>query len=163
MSRRVVIDSLAFGRAGGSLQGELHVASLTRLHDLLADTDGCLTYRLEGMIGTRRRSQLVVAVDGMLSLRCQRCLEALRYPLELRSLLEFVDRECDLTQEELEDDSRDFLPNQKDLDVATLIEDEILLALPTVPRHENCVLPEVGRDVAEESPFSVLAPLRGRA
>lgn len=163
MSRRVVIDSQAFGRAGGSLQGEIRVSSLTRLHDLLADTDGCLTYRLEGMIGSRRRSQLAVAVDGMLSLRCQRCLEALRYPLDLRSLLEFIDAECDLTQEELEDDSRDFIPSQKELDVAMLIEDEILLALPTVQRHENCVLPEVGRDSTGESPFSILASLRGRA
>jgi hypothetical protein len=40
------------------------------------------------------------------------------YPIQVRSLLEFVDSDDDLTQEELEDDSRDFLPNQKDLDVA---------------------------------------------
>jgi hypothetical protein len=44
---------------------------------------------------------------------CQRCLEAIEYPLELRSLLEFVDSDGDLTQDELEDDSRDFLPMQR--------------------------------------------------
>jgi uncharacterized protein len=32
------------------------------------------------------------------------------YRLKLRSVLEFVDSDGDLTQEELEDDSRDFLP-----------------------------------------------------
>jgi uncharacterized protein len=56
-----------------------------------------------------------VEVDGVLSLCCQRCLEPLEYPLELRSLLEFVDSDSDLTQEDLEDDSRDFLPARRSL------------------------------------------------
>ena len=37
MSRRVLIDSLAFAREGGSLQGELPVSSLVRVLDMLAD------------------------------------------------------------------------------------------------------------------------------
>ncbi len=163
MSRRVFIDCLAFGLEGGSLQGELQVASLTRLHDLLTDSTACLTYRMAGGIGQRQRPELRLEVDGVLSLRCQRCLETLLYPLALRSLLEFVDSDGDLTQEELEDDTRDFLPLQKDLDVAGLIEDEILLALPTVPRHDDCALPGSGEEKAALSPFSVLAGLQGRS
>ncbi|ACV34848.1 MAG: DUF177 domain-containing protein [Candidatus Accumulibacter sp.] len=162
MSRRVVIDSLAFASEGGSLQGELQVVLLTRLLDLLTDSTGSLVYRVAGRIGQRNRPELLVEVDGVLSLRCQRCLEALEYPLELRSLLEFVDSDGDLTQEELEDDSRDFLPLQKELDVAGLIEDEILLALPIVPRHADCVLPGAVREEAASSPFLVLAGLKGR-
>jgi uncharacterized protein len=93
---------------------------------------------------------------------CQRCLEAIEHPIEVRSLLEFVDSDGDLTQEELEDDSRDFLPDQKELDVAVLIEDEILLALPIAPRHDDC-LPGAARGSANVSPFSVLAGLQGKA
>ncbi|HPU79524.1 DUF177 domain-containing protein [Accumulibacter sp.] len=163
MSRRVVIDSQVFGREGGSLQGELPVESLRRLHDLLTDTAGRLVYRIAGAVGSSNRPQLLVEVDGVLSLCCQRCLEPVEYPLELRSLLEFVEHEGDLTQDELEDDSRDFLPQAKELDVAVLIEDEILLALPPVARHEDCVLPGGGQDSAKVSPFSVLAGLHGKA
>ncbi|MBE2259435.1 MAG: DUF177 domain-containing protein [Candidatus Accumulibacter sp.] len=162
MSRRVVIDSLAFGLEGGSLKGELPLATMTRLLDLLTDSEGSLVYRIDGSLASGNRPQLAVQVDGVVHLCCQRCLETLEYPLALRSLLEFVDGESDLTQEELEDDSRDFLPAQKELDVAVLIEDEILLALPTVPRHEDCVLPGGGQGSPEESPFSVLAGLKGR-
>ena len=162
MSRRVVIDSLAFGHEGSSLQGELPLAALTRLDDLLTDSAGSLAYRIEGRVGYAKRSQLLLQVDGVLRLCCQRCLETLEYPLALRSLLEFVDSDGDLTQEELEDDSRDFLPAQKELDVAALIEDEILLALPTVPRHADCVLPGSGQGSAQEWPFSVLAGLKSR-
>jgi uncharacterized protein len=80
----------AFGREGASLQGEVPVATLTRLLDLLTDSGGCLTYRIEGRMGNAG-AQLLVEVDGVLSLCCQRCLEAIEYPLEVRSLLEFVD------------------------------------------------------------------------
>ena len=163
MSRRVVIDSLAFGREGGSLQGELPIATLTRLSDLLTDSAGCLAYRAVGRMGPGRRSQLLLEVDGVLALCCQRCLDAIEYRLDLHSLLEFVESDGDLTQEELEDDSRDFLPNQRELDVAALIEDEILLALPTAPRHDDCALPGSRQGSATVSPFSVLAGLHGKA
>jgi uncharacterized protein len=163
MSRRVLIDSLAFGREGASLQGEVPLATLTRLADLLLDSTGCLTYRVEGGMGSGDRAQLLLQVDGVLSLCCQRCLEPLVYALELRSLLEFVANDSDLTQEDLEDDSRDFLPADKELDVLALVEDEILLALPTVPRHDDCALPGATGESTKESPFSVLAGLKGRA
>jgi uncharacterized protein len=130
MSRPVVIDSQEFGRGEGSLQGDVLVATLTRLHDLLTDTGGSLSFRIDGRRGARGRSQLLLTVDGMLSLCCQRCLEAYEYPLHLRSLLEFVGNDEDLTQDELEDDAKDYLPHQQALDVVVLIEDEILLALP---------------------------------
>jgi uncharacterized protein len=163
MSRRVLIDSLAFGREGASLQGEVPLVALTRLSDLLLDSAGCLTYRAEGGMGSGDRAQLLLQVDGVLSLCCQRCLEPLAYALELRSLLEFVASDSDLTQEDLEDDSRDFLPAEKELDVLALVEDEILLALPTVPRHDDCALPGGAGESTKESPFSVLAGLKGRA
>jgi len=157
-----MIDSQEFGREEGSLQGEVLVATLTRLHDLLTDTGGSLSFRINGRRGARGRSQLLLTVDGSLSLCCQRCLEAYEYPLHLRSLLEFVGDDEDLTQDELEDDAKDFLPHQKALDVAVLVEDEILLALPTSPRHENCALPGSRVEAAQVSPFSILAGLQGK-
>lgn len=114
-------------------------------------------------MGARNRSQLWLELDGTLTLCCQRCLEGVEYPLEVRSLLEFVDDEDELTQEEIEDDSRDFLLSQKELDVMALIEDEIILALPTAPCHESCAMPKASQGTANVSPFSVLTGLKGRA
>jgi uncharacterized protein len=53
----------------------------------------------------------------------------------------FVPEGAEMSQDELEDDTRDFLPVAGGLDVAELVEDEILLALPVAPRHERCGLP----------------------
>ena len=166
MSQRVVIDSLVFAREGGLLQGELPVADLARALDSLAGTDGVLTYRVQGRIGSQsgpqNRPQLLLEVDGALAVCCQRCLEGIDYPVRIRSLLELVKDGEEPTQEEIEDDSKDFLPAQKELDVVELIEDEIILDLPVAPRHENCVLPDTGGPSEKVSPFSVLECLKGK-
>jgi uncharacterized protein len=163
MSQRVIIDSLAFVREGGLLQGELPVADLARVFNMLADTAGKLSYRVQGQMSPRNRPQLFLEVDGLLSVCCQRCLEGIDYPVRIRSLLELVKDEKELTQEEIEDDSRDFLSAQKEFDVVELIEDEVILDLPTAPRHENCVLPDTGGLSEKVSPFSVLKSLKGKA
>ena len=163
MSQRIVIDSLAFARDAHSLQGELPIAGLTRVLDLLADSAGQLSYRIEGVMGPRNRAQLQLQLDGVMSVCCQRCLEGVDYSLKVRSLLEFVDDEEDLTQEDLEDDSKDFLTAQSELDVVALIEDEIILELPSTPRHESCALPDTGQGSGRVSPFSVLQGFKGKA
>ncbi|MEO8410857.1 MAG: YceD family protein, partial [Propionivibrio sp.] len=162
MSQRTVIESASIARESGAQQGEVRIAELTRLRDLLADPSGCLRYRLDGKVGPRDRLQLLLQVDGMLSICCQRCLEGIDNPVAIKSLLEFVDDE-DLTQEEIEDDTKDFLPVVSELDVVALIEDEVLLDLPYAPRHESCVLPAAARETGTISPFSVLKGLIGKA
>ncbi|HNO13478.1 MAG TPA: DNA-binding protein, partial [Accumulibacter sp.] len=67
-----VIDSQVFANEGGSLQGELPVAALTRLLDLLAASDGFLKYRIKGQMGPYNRPQFLVEIDGVMSLCCQR-------------------------------------------------------------------------------------------
>ena len=163
MSQRIVINSLVFAREAGSLQGELPVAELTRVLDLLASSASSLSYRLEGRLGESGRPQLLLQLDGVLSVCCQRCLEGINYPLKVRNVLEFVDDEDDLTQEEVEDDSMDFLPAQSEIDVVALIEDEIILSLPSAPRHESCALPDARQGMSEVSPFSVLKGFVGKA
>ena len=163
MSQRIVINSLVFAREAGSLQGELPVAELARVLDLLASSASSLSYRLEGRLGESGRPQLLLQLDGVLSVCCQRCLEGINYPLKVRNVLEFVDDEDDLTQEEVEDDSMDFLPAQSEIDVVALIEDEIILSLPSAPRHESCAMPKTGQGASEVSPFSVLKGLVGKA
>ena len=163
MSQRIVIDSLSFAREARILEGELPVAGFERIQDGLTENVGVIRYRIEGGLGERNRPQLHLQLDGVLSLCCQRCLEGIEYPLQVSNVLEFVGNEDELTQEEIEDDSRDFLPAQSEVDVVALIEDEIILDLPSAPRHESCVLPASAQDDPEDSPFAVLKGLRSKA
>ena len=157
-----ISDSFAFAREGRVLEGTLAVSSLERLQDLLADASGEVTFRIEGLKGEGGQSMLRLEASGLLPLACQRCLEAIHFELDIDSLLELIPADAELSQEELEDDTRDFLPVAGELDVAELVEDEVLLALPAAPRHERCGLPGAPDAGERINPFAVLDGLKGK-
>ena len=157
-----ISDAFAFSREGRVVEGTLALSSLERLYDLLAETAGEVDFRIGGLTGERGESLLHLEVSGSLPLACQRCLEAVAFELDVDIFLELLPESVEVSQDEMEDDTRDFLPVAGKLDVAELVEDEILLALPVAPRHERCGLP--GSVVAGERiyPFAQLAGLRGK-
>jgi len=135
MSAAGVIDSLEFARSAQALTGEVPLSSLERLHDVLIDTRGALRYALRGDRDERNRPQLHVAIDGELQLQCQRCLEALDYPVTVRTTLLLISR-GEQSDELLDDpEGPDAIEASDELDVAQLIEDEVVLSLPLSPRH----------------------------
>jgi uncharacterized protein len=164
MSEPAVIDSLEFARSEQALAGELPAARLERLHDVLTDTEGTLGYTLRGGKDERQRPLLELKVDGELHLQCQRCLETLSYPVRLQSTLLLVPRGEQL--DELMDDpsAPDAIEASAELDVAELVEDEVLLSLPLSPRHaEGTCESRTRRDengAEAPSAFSQLAALR---
>ena len=166
MSQQLTIDGFAFAREGGALQGVLPVSELTRVHDQLAVVSGEVRFSVQGklmktVIGVGE-PQLRLQIRGILQLACQRCLGPIAFDLDVDSLFLLVSEDAELTQDEIENDSCDVLPVGRELDLAALIEDEILLALPVAPRHGRCDMP--GDDEAGEraNPFAVLTGLKGR-
>jgi len=151
-----------FAREGRVLEGTLAVSSLERLHDLLAEVSGDVSFRLQGYKGERGELMLHLVVGGVIPLACQRCLKAITFELDVDSLLEIIPEGADMSQDELEDDTRDFLPLAGELYVAELVEDEILLALPVAPRHEKCGLPGAADAGERINPFAALAGLKGK-
>ncbi len=137
------------------------MAKFTRLTDVLSNQNGTVSYRIDGELDAERKLTLHVAAHGKLSLRCQRCLEALAWDLAVDTRLQLIRAGQAIPDEELENDETDALEVEGEIDVLALIEDEILLAMPLAPRHERCGLPNPGGDTDEKSPFAVLAALRG--
>lgn len=155
-------DAFVFAREGRVLEGTLAVSALERLHDLVTEVAGEIAFRLQGSRGTRGELTLHLEVSGVLPLTCQRCLSAVPFNLEVDSLLELVPEGADMSQDELEDDTRDFLPVASELDIAELVEDEILLTLPVAPRHEKCGFPGAADAGERVNPFATLAGLKGK-
>lgn len=134
MSARPVIDSLRFAEAGGQMSGRYSLQELGRLHDVLASRDGSLHWRLEG--GREAgRPVLRVHVEGSLTLVCQRCLEPCVIPIEIETVLPIARDEAELSRWESEDPLLDGLVAEPHLDVRDLVEDEVLLSLPAIPKH----------------------------
>ena len=163
MSARTVIDGLEFCRADKEIRGNLQAASLARLQDSLFDAEGRVDFLLKGGRDQRGRPTVRLEVSGLLCLRCQRCMGPLRYPLYMANTLLLVRADEPLPEETGALDAPDCVVAGAAMDVATLIEDEILRDLPFAPRHTTgtCRLHEdAGREGRAASPFAGLAALK---
>ncbi|MDP2810474.1 MAG: YceD family protein [Rhodocyclaceae bacterium] len=157
-----MIDSLEFAREGGRLEGDAPVGVFPRLTDVLVDdkgsTQSSLHWELAGEQGGGRY-YLTLRLQGNLNLRCQRCLETVVWPVDLKSRLLLVPPGEEWPDDELMDDRSDAIEATKALALLPLVEEEVLLALPIAPRHKDC-RPPTALDEHEPSPFAVLAKLR---
>jgi uncharacterized protein len=156
-STQTVIDSLEFARTGQALRGSLPLPGLTRLRDTLADTLGTVAFEITGGTDSRGRPILTVAIHGMLHLQCQRCLEALDHPLRVLNTLLLVgpgEAKAALDEEETE-----WIEASRELDLAAVIEDEILLSLPYAPKHEEGACQALGGTLAGGAGASAFAGL----
>jgi len=95
---------------------------------------------------------------------CQRCLQPLALPLAVDRKLRFVPGEDAAAALDADSDD-DVLALEPQLDLLQLVEDELLLALPLVPRHEACPEPlphRAGTESVEAAahPFASLAALK---
>ena len=153
-----MLDVYSFARDSACLEGCLALTGLSRLADALAQTEGSVDYRLSGLMGNQGQARL--RVTGRLLLVCQRCLDAVAHDVVIDRLLELASEDSAPTQEETEDDSVDILPSVGALAVDALVEDELLLSLPIVPRHVECALPEGTADFGQAHPFAALAALK---
>ena len=164
MSEQVVVDSLHFARNGETLRGKVAVAELSRLVDVLYSDKGMLEYTLSGGINQHGKPVLHTHVKGELQLCCQRCMEAMVYGLDSRSDLVLARDETELAQmDEQEEDGEDAILADPKLNVLALVEDEVLLDLPMVPRHASgkCQPKNADKlDGVENNPFAVLAKLK---
>lgn len=154
-----VIDSAAFAREGGQLEGEVDLASLRRLDDVLAERTGTLHYAVTG-VTVDRELYLDLAVRGVLRLRCQRCLEPMEFPIDLNSRFLLVEAGQDWPDDEIEEVRFDAIEADKAMDLWALVEDDVLLALPIAPRHENCAQLAAAPKHGAALPFAALAGLK---
>ncbi len=162
MSASAVIDSLEFARTGQHLSGILPVGSFPRLDDVLAERSGEIAYEVSGARDERNRPLLQLRVRGALVLQCQRCLGKLEHPLDLSSSVLVVPPGA--PPDDADDpEGPDYIEAPGELDLAELIEDEILLSVPFAPRHEReCAgtVPREDREEAKVKPFAALAALK---
>ena len=114
-------------------EGRMAIARLSRLRPLLESTDGSVDYQLSFGNDERGNDTVTGRVMGELRLRCQRCNEQMVLPVDSAlslSLTEGLDEAAALP-----DDYDPLLLDGRLMRSSELIEDELLLAVPVVPRH----------------------------
>lgn len=166
MSVRIVIDSLNFVRDAGVRHGKISLIDLKRLHDLLFDQNGELTFQVTGQLDENDKPGLYLEIQGNMQLTCQRCLGKLLHCVDVNTFLLLAKSEMELNQVD-EDDTPDAILAAPDLDIIDLIEDEILLSLPISVRHAEgeCSTPSSRENIINSKtnslhPFATLALLK---
>ncbi|HYR06053.1 MAG TPA: YceD family protein [Gallionella sp.] len=163
MSARPFIDSLDFAWNGRQISGEVPVAELPRLLDTLKGTQDVIKYTVRGGADKQGHPLLEVGITGSCRLRCQRCLGAMDHAVQIDTRLLLRDQASLDALDDEEEEELDSILADTHLDVLNLLEEEILLSLPIVPRHEFGACQATGvesKHGAEESPFAALAKLK---
>jgi len=157
-----VVDAFDFSRQKQERSGETPVAEMTRLAAELIDASGVLKWAARGGVVVQGHPGLTLEVSGPVHLRCQRCLGLLEFDIDSKSVLILAQDEAsaDALEEQLDDDSLDVIPGSRTMDMAVMIEDEALLALPLSPRHEVCPEPSAIDALQQDKPASPFAVLK---
>lgn len=164
------LDVLLWCEQGRSLEGDIPLAEMARLYELLLTSEDAANFKLSFTSLGKKQSRIEGRVCARLTVLCQCCLESMIVDVDhsfvlqpVNGLLEAEQLSVDIEPLLLEDDV--------EITVAGIIEDELLLALPMSPKHdEDCNKPvDSGikddempslREEKKENPFAVLASIR---
>ncbi len=163
------IDPLLLVDKNACLKGKLPLSTLDRVRELLVNDEGEVSLTLH--FGKEGKQAVIEGhISAVLPVKCQRCLEAIEWPINSDIRLGIVSSfaQADKLPESFEpllvtDDGKIALKN--------IVEDEILILLPDIPKHsENCAvdIPSSEQVKASESPvkppannpFSILATIK---
>ncbi|MCK4743796.1 MAG: DUF177 domain-containing protein [Sulfuriflexus sp.] len=168
------IEPLRLARSQRLLHGRLPLSRMPRLASSLEVNEedaGEIDVDLKFDVDVTGIAWMEGHLTGTLTLCCQRCMQQLFMPIDATFKLAMVESESEIEQlgEQyepllLEDDSL--------VSVVELVEDELLLTLPIVPKHdtEECnageeIVEQVVVEVKPESkknPFAALADLKSK-
>ncbi|MDR2155464.1 MAG: DUF177 domain-containing protein [Burkholderiaceae bacterium] len=169
------LDAAAFAQAGATLQGRELLPGYKRLtlDPAALGADSWVNWQARGEYRDAAdgsvRPALHLVADAVLPLTCQRCLGPVPVPVHIDAHFIFMPDEASAAAlDETSED--DVLELTKALDIHALVEDELLLAQPLVPRHAQC--PRQVRLSAQDDdfdaatstpphPFAALAVLKG--
>ena len=161
LPERIDIARLADSEA--TLRGSLPIVRFARLREQLASPEG----EVQAELGFGREDGREVVhgrIEGRVTLVCQRCLGSVSVPIAADIDLVRIADETEAAAIEGVHDP--FIAPNRELELAAMLEDEVLLALPLVPMHEGDPRCAARADDApggrstRESPFAALAALK---
>lgn len=159
------VDVAAWAESGQSARGETPLHELPRLAQSVRATPEepvaiwCVTGEHRATPDGVKRPALALRADVVLPLTCQRCLGEVAVPVHADRHLIFAPDEARAAALDADSDD-DVLALVPALDLQKLIEDELILALPMIPRHASC--PEAPVSRVQSDGFTAAPEDRGR-
>lgn len=170
MSSRLpdIVDPVRLTDIGQSFSGELPVSRMDRLASQLVSSGGAVDVQLEFGVDENKVRYIRGQARAELSAICQRCLEVMALPINVTIALGLVHSIEE--GERLPAGYEPLVLDDKTIALSTIVEDELILALPVVVIHPEgacSVSYEINSDEDAEAgdkpnPFAVLANIKTR-
>jgi uncharacterized protein len=161
------LDIAVAAAEGARLEGSWPLAALGRLSDgkaQIGEVVWSAHFGKRARAGADAQPRMHLEARADVARECQRCLQPVGVNLDIdREFIFVADEE---TAAALDADCEDdVLVLSHRFDLRSLLEDELLLALPLVPRHERCPVPLIAAgmpdaDPPAQHPFAALAVLK---
>ena len=150
------LDVAKFARAGASLAGEVPLESFQRLSEgtcpPVDEVAGLVRWSATGshrdVLGGAPELRLRLQAQTTIWLNCQRCLQPMAVNLRIDRTFRFARSDDEAAELDEASEDEDFLALGRPLDLPSLVEDELIMALPIVPRHETCPQPLLPPEVS---------------
>jgi|APCry1669192269_1035402.scaffolds.fasta_scaffold11216_4 uncharacterized protein len=155
------VDPVAFAEKRGHLVGRLAIGGLDRIAPMVKNLDAYVDLDLQ--FGKQGRLPFIEGrVAAQLVLECQCCLGPMECNIDSKvrlGIVESVDAALLLPED------TEALIVEPDVEVllSDIVQDELLLALPVIPQHDDCHLPgesPAAPSEARRNPFASLADLK---
>lgn len=159
-------DPIRLCAGESEFSGTLALADFDRLCQNLASDAGEVSFTVKFGRDARGINAVRGTIDTTLNLLCERCTQPFDLPVHADWQLGAVSSLAEADQ--LPEEYEPLLVGEELTRLRDVLEDELLLALPLVPRHpesDNCQPVTGGSEEQEpgrDSPFAVLKELRNR-
>ena len=168
-SHNYTIQPYKLANKEGELKFGWKVKDFNRLAEVLYNDSGSVEVKIEGYFDLQKRCLLKCEIKADLVLECQTTFEAIDYNLDKQVVYCCVSSESQLA--EIDEEFEAVLTDEGYLNIAQLIEDELILSVPIVankPQEEINQTLSFGeldeKAIAEEkekaNPFAVLKDLK---
>lgn len=147
----VHFDPVHYAKAGYEFNGSVSQAQLQRLMTevLPSDEDVQVEIRFH-TVGRRKYPAMAGRIQTTLMLECQRCMEPMAYAVDTDFAVCFIDSETQ--EDELPEGYEAYISSDEVFVLNDLLEEELLLHVPLIPKHEDCENPYLTNDAEEEHP-----------
>jgi uncharacterized protein len=163
------LEPFRLAQNGLTIEGQIALSALPRLTQSLLSDEGVVDVKMAFEIDEIGTPYMKGDFTVSVAMTCQRCMSAMELELKASPLLALLksERKVDGLADQYEPW---VLDTNEPVLTSTVVEDELILSLPLVPKHETPCLPddiwssgddiEISNDDKPESPFAILSSLK---
>ena len=137
------IDPFRYAQNGSKLVGKLQASNMSRLSSALNDKEDIVSVDMLFDVDEEGTPYLSGKFTSPLTLICERCMNKMLLTVKTECLLALIRNEHKI--ESIAEQYEPWIINgNKLVELSSIVEDELILALPLVPRHNfNCSFADI--------------------